>query len=565
MTFAEFKAGIKARLFPEGIAETLDGLYDTVILDGMIELQRYVPCLAQEQTDVHPQGATYFRAGMTVVEMPPGEIRRVYTVRGEDYGSRIHYTQAPHGELELWSRGFMREVAAPLNAGLPALKFSYRYPEAGTDSLYGRALAGKWAVCGRRLFIAPWLQAEESLAVEWAGLKKSWAETDRLKTDDRDMFPWDEAAQRVLRLFCQHERPQDFPEGMKLAAKWRDDYLQARADLALDCRQIRHPWPEEAGGPEDGEEARYQELTGSGEAARAEARAEDETHATFAAFGDYGTDDEQEAAVAELVKGRDPGIIITTGDNLDGADDYDTAVGKHYGGYILPFKGDDTRNVSTAVENRFWPCLGEADEQAAYLDYFTLPNNGRYYDFRKGPMQVFVLNSSLSDAAAGYDYGSEMVKWFRRRVALSTLPWKVVVFHHAPYCSGEAGIAAVNGAAATHGAAHMRWPWDRLGIDLVLCGHEHMYERIDYQGRTTILNVGTGGHALSTTNWHADIVGGVDYRNGGFSYAPGVVSVCRPFAQTQRGAVFGKADCATLEVSFVTAEGVTVDTVTLRK
>ena len=33
----------------------------------------------------------------------------------------------------------------------------------------------------------------------------------------------------------------------------------------------------------------------------------------------------------------------------------------------------------------------------AYLNYFTLPNNERYYDFVQGPVHFFALNSDTNE------------------------------------------------------------------------------------------------------------------------------------------------------------------------
>ncbi len=58
--------------------------------------------------------------------------------------------------------------------------------------------------------------------------------------------------------------------------------------------------------------------------------------------------------------------------------------------YMDPYIGD---YGPSADENRFWPALGNHDWDTGtvqpYLDYFTLPGNGRYYDLEKGPVHFF--------------------------------------------------------------------------------------------------------------------------------------------------------------------------------
>src|SRR5438105_6676911 len=101
----------------------------------------------------------------------------------------------------------------------------------------------------------------------------------------------------------------------------------------------------------------------------------------FAVIGDYGSASRPEADVANLVKSWEPDFIITTGDNNyeDGAaSTIDQNVGQYYHDFIFPYKG---RYGDGASFNRFFPALCNHDWQAAgarpYLDYFSLPGNGR--------------------------------------------------------------------------------------------------------------------------------------------------------------------------------------------
>jgi len=103
----------------------------------------------------------------------------------------------------------------------------------------------------------------------------------------------------------------------------------------------------------------------------------------FAVITDYGTNNGHELAVANLVRSWNPDFIITLGDNNAlGAGMWSTAIGKYYGTY-----------VSTG---RFFPVIGNHDYSAGvtgYTSYFTLPGNERYYDFTKGPVHFFAIDS----------------------------------------------------------------------------------------------------------------------------------------------------------------------------
>ncbi|MGB3018147.1 MAG: hypothetical protein WBC65_10095, partial [Ignavibacteria bacterium] len=135
----------------------------------------------------------------------------------------------------------------------------------------------------------------------------------------------------------------------------------------------------------------------------------------FAVIGDYGTNNKcntNELAVANLVNGWDPAFIITVGDNIyfgrnnisqnsctpQHVNDYDSVVKKYYGDYY-------TKNINT---NRFFPCIGDHDIAgeididprpgfylAYYKEYFSLPNNERYYTFLMGNIRFICLNNDF--------------------------------------------------------------------------------------------------------------------------------------------------------------------------
>ena len=117
----------------------------------------------------------------------------------------------------------------------------------------------------------------------------------------------------------------------------------------------------------------------------------------FAAVGDYGVANSNELAVANLVRSWNPDFIITLGDNNypDGtASTIDSRIGQYFHDYIYPYTGTYTPGSTT---NRFFPALGNHDWIASgalpYLNYFSLPNNERYYTFTQGPVEFFVMDS----------------------------------------------------------------------------------------------------------------------------------------------------------------------------
>lgn len=204
----------------------------------------------------------------------------------------------------------------------------------------------------------------------------------------------------------------------------------------------------------------------------------------FAVIGDYGEGNQGELDVSELVKSWGPDFIITTGDNnypIGSAETIDLHIGQYYHEFISPYRGAFGPG---ADQNRFFPTLGNHDWDTPgalpYLDYFELPGNERYYDFTWGPVHFFAVNSD-SREPDGVSPNSPQALWLQERLATSTLPWKIVYFHHPPYSSGY------------HGPVDwMRWPFKEWGASAVLSGHDHLYERLIIGGIPYFIN-GLGG------------------------------------------------------------------------
>jgi len=206
---------------------------------------------------------------------------------------------------------------------------------------------------------------------------------------------------------------------------------------------------------------------------------------TFAVIGDYGEAGKRERAVAELVESWNPELVITLGDNNypDGAAaTIDANVGQYYHRFIAPYRGSYGAGADV---NRFFPVPGNHDWRtpslAPYLEYFALPGNERYYAFTWGPVRFFAVDSD-SHEPDGNDLDSVQARWLEAELARAEAPWKVVYMHHPPHSSGP------------HDPERSaRWPYHAWGADVVLAGHDHIYERIERADGLYLVN-GLGGH-----------------------------------------------------------------------
>jgi hypothetical protein len=253
----------------------------------------------------------------------------------------------------------------------------------------------------------------------------------------------------------------------------------------------------------------------------------------FAVVGDYGNTTAA-TGVANLIKSNNPGFVLTVGDNCYGSTALSTQIGGKYGEYVN--------------QHHFWPSLGNHEyhdacgggSARAYFAYFTLPNNERYYDFAVGPVHFFVVNSNTEEPD-GITARSKQARWIKRGVASAKEPWKIVYFHHPPYSSGSHGSTTA-----------LRWPFEDWGVDAVLSGHDHDYERIlrddNHDGRKLVYIVnGLGGQTPR-----------------GFGSTPVSGSAFRYSADN--GALFATATSTSLKLEFrALSTGSVVDSYTLTK
>ena len=154
-----------------------------------------------------------------------------------------------------------------------------------------------------------------------------------------------------------------------------------------------------------------------------------------------------------------------------------------------------------------WPTLGNHDGHSAdsgtqtgpYYDIFDLPTNAEaggqksfteaYYSFDYGNIHFVVLDSYDSDRTPG----GNMLQWLESDLVLNDKPWLIAIWHHPPYTKGSHN-SDTEGALIDmrQNALPILEAW---GIDLVLTGHSHTYERsflVDgHYGLSGTLDVGT--------------------------------------------------------------------------
>ena len=288
------------------------------------------------------------------------------------------------------------------------------------------------------------------------------------------------------------------------------------------------------------------------------------TSSVWAIVGDYGSGDANAAAVASLVRSWSPLYVVTNGDGYrveaggSGDTKYDNSTGAFYCQYMagISTTGTKCRVPGGSSSNRFYAALGNHDYTdagtsnnlpATYTNYFSLPGPGtvtngnsgneRYYDVVQGPIHFYIINSNngAGQEPNGTSSTSVQANWLKNRLAASSSPWKIVIFHHPPYSSGS------------HGSnTWMQWPFAQWGANVVITGHDHDYERILRDGIVYFVN-GTGGATENTYNCATRVTGS---------------QVC---LDQKFGAQRVTASNTSITFDFITTDGVVRDSYTLTK
>lgn len=218
----------------------------------------------------------------------------------------------------------------------------------------------------------------------------------------------------------------------------------------------------------------------------------------FAEIGDYGYAGMPEFYVADMVKKWNPDFIVSVGDNNYYQGKTSTIknnISQFYGDYIYnfdaPYELQCNGKAFQEKINRFFSTPGNhdannKDKLTPYYNFFTLPGNESYYRFTWGPVTFYSVNSSEGDI-------EEQKAWLKKEAGICNTPFKILFFHHPPYSSGSHGN---NG--------YMQWDFYSLGIDAILVGHDHIYERIEKKGQEGMYYFvnGLGGKGTAPCNEH---------------------------------------------------------------
>jgi acid phosphatase type 7 len=191
-----------------------------------------------------------------------------------------------------------------------------------------------------------------------------------------------------------------------------------------------------------------------------------------------------------------PGTIFAAGDNA-----YQDGTATEYATCYHPSWGRHKNRTRPVPGNHEYHTLGAS----GYFDYFNGVGNNNgpagerghgYYSYDLGAWHVVALNSEV-----GVNASSEQIAWLKADLAASTRQCTLAYWHRPRFSSSRHGSST-----------SMQYLWQALyeaGAEIVVVGHDHVYERFAPQTATGVADpergirqfvVGTGGAGLYAFN-----------------------------------------------------------------
>lgn len=193
----------------------------------------------------------------------------------------------------------------------------------------------------------------------------------------------------------------------------------------------------------------------------------------FAVIGDNGTGEQPQYDVAAEMEAYENVVhydfVIMMGDNI-------------YGGHKPK---DFERKFQTPYKPlldagvKFYACLGNHDNSDETLYKPFNMSGQRYYTFKKGDVQFFALDSNYMDPT--------QLDWIQQQLRESNAKWKIAFFHHPLYSDGRFHGSDVD-------LRNQLMPiFEKDGVNVVMSGHDHVYERFKPEGGIYFFLVGNSG------------------------------------------------------------------------
>ncbi|MBI2931318.1 MAG: metallophosphoesterase [Planctomycetes bacterium] len=194
---------------------------------------------------------------------------------------------------------------------------------------------------------------------------------------------------------------------------------------------------------------------------------------TFAAFGDCRTGNAAHAKLVDLILKQKPEFLLSSGDFVE------NGTSSEQWDRFFEIEAPLLRSVP------LYPSIGNHERNAQeYFDVFVLPGEERWYSGDWGPVHFVSLDTTLP-----YRKNEKQIAWLKKDLAASKAPFKIVLWHHAPYSASTDVFRQKEGEQL----AAIYPPILRDGgVCLTIGGHNHNYQRAEVDGICYVTSAGGG-------------------------------------------------------------------------
>lgn len=236
----------------------------------------------------------------------------------------------------------------------------------------------------------------------------------------------------------------------------------------------------------------------------------------------------------------------------------------------------------------FWPVYGNHDARRwTFFDIFSLPENAEsggirsgsenYYSFDYANIHYVMLDSYKSDR----EPDSDMLAWLQRDLEANQQDWLIAAFHHPPYSKGShnSDDEGDSDGRLVDMRENVLPILERYGVDLVLSGHSHGYERshlIDcHYGNSSEFNEKyIVSHGTEGNHQHYIKPGGVVANSGTVYVVAGASSKVDQAAMNHPAMAFSMLETGSLVIDiegdvltsrYINSEAMVIDEFTIEK
>lgn len=204
-------------------------------------------------------------------------------------------------------------------------------------------------------------------------------------------------------------------------------------------------------------------------------------------LGDFGNGSDNQKAVYQAYRNATATVPadlwVWLGDNA-----YSFGKEEEFNQWVFPLYAPTLRNTPSFITpgNHDY-ADSNTNFDIAYYKLFSFPQQGEaggvpsgsksYFAADYGNVHLISLDSQGLENGQYrlYDTTGTQVQWLKRDLEANKLPWTIVIFHHPPYSKGSHNSDTEEQMKLIRQS--LTPILERYGVDLVLSGHSHGYER----------------------------------------------------------------------------------------